>query len=112
MISPRTGTYNLSGIFQSGKRISTKIPKSFRRLHQHQKHAHHQGDGSTRSCSVSDLTMKNFNGKVEQDSLDEIGKTFANRSGNVLRKFSSLLRRGNRKSKTLSHDSFDESGEP
>jgi hypothetical protein len=58
---------------------------------------------------MSDLTVQQtFNGRVEE----EIGKTFANRSGNVLRKFSSLLnlRRGNRKSKTFS-DSFDEKEE-
>jgi len=34
--------------------------------------------------------------------MDDIGKTFANRSGNVLRKFSTLLRKGRRNSKVLS----------
>jgi hypothetical protein len=54
------------------------------------------------------LLWLNYAVIFQGDPWLSLSKTFANRSGNVMRKFSTLLRRGKRNSKTLSSASFHE----
>jgi len=94
--------------FENAKRIT------FPRVYFYLREIHGCSYPGLENSKVSQSQFKDFSEPSSNHPpppLDEIGKTFANRSGSVMRKFSTLLRRGKRTSKTLSASFLESSSD-